>query len=273
LPNLPELFNLPELVLPLAQRPGESALFLDFDGTLSAIVRDPVAARPLPGVPRLLSRLAERVALVAVISGRPKSFLAEVLDAPAGVQLLGLYGLEMALEAEGQGLEAAAWSTKIADVALEATVQAPEGTFVEPKGLTVTLHWRQAPETEGWVTAFAQRQHQLRGLAVHPGRASIELRPPLEVDKGTVIRTLVGRSRPPLRVVGVFGDDLGDLPGFDAAAALRDEGLNTVTVAVVDDESPPEMAAGADLTVDGPTGAVALLEHLLEAIDQGAKGA
>src|ERR1700728_2860204 len=89
--------TLPELLLPLVRWPDESALFLDFDGTLSPIVEDPVGARPLPGVPELLRRLAGRLALVAVVSGRPTTFLAEVLGAPAGVTLVGLYGLELAL--------------------------------------------------------------------------------------------------------------------------------------------------------------------------------
>ena len=67
-------------------------------GTLSAIVNDPVAARPLPGVPDLLARLAARFGLVAVVSGRPTAFLAEVLQSPPGVTLVGLYGLERALQ-------------------------------------------------------------------------------------------------------------------------------------------------------------------------------
>ena len=63
--------GLPALLQPLAAEPDRSALFLDFDGTLAAIVEDPTAARPLPGVPALLAALAPRFALVAVISGRP----------------------------------------------------------------------------------------------------------------------------------------------------------------------------------------------------------
>ena len=81
----------------LLAQPQRSALFLDFDGTLSPIVEDPVGARPLPAVPDLLTRLARRLGLVAVISGRPATFLSEVLAAPRGVRLVGLYGLELAL--------------------------------------------------------------------------------------------------------------------------------------------------------------------------------
>jgi trehalose 6-phosphate phosphatase len=55
----------------LAGRAGEVALCLDFDGTLSPIVDDPQAARPLPGIVELLEPLADRFAAVALISGRP----------------------------------------------------------------------------------------------------------------------------------------------------------------------------------------------------------
>jgi trehalose 6-phosphate phosphatase len=69
------------------------ALCLDFDGTLAPIVDDPEQARPLPGVVDLLGTLAARFAAVAVVSGRPASYLAEHAAA-AGVRYLGMYGLQ-----------------------------------------------------------------------------------------------------------------------------------------------------------------------------------
>ena len=70
---------LPQILLPLARDPAHAALCLDFDGTLSAIVEDPVAARPWPGVPELLTELSTRFARVAVISGRPAGVLMPVV--------------------------------------------------------------------------------------------------------------------------------------------------------------------------------------------------
>ncbi len=265
--------RLPRLLQPFASDPTRSALFLDFDGTLSAIVSDPRTAQPLPGVPELLADLARRIALVAVISGRPTAFLADALGQPPGVTLAGLYGLERALH----GAEHDAWAAVIDAVVAEATATAPAGVYVEPKGLTVTLHFRQALDQEGWVEAFAERQHAEHGLLVHPGRHERELRPPLRVDKGTVVRALVrehdeetGRSRAPgpLRHLAAFGDDIGDLPAFAALgdlAAASSEPLDVVRVAAVDRESPAEVAARADLTVRGATGAVELLGALAHA--------
>jgi trehalose 6-phosphate phosphatase len=65
-----------------------------------------------------------------------------------------------------------------------------------------------------------------------------------------------------------FGDDVGDLPAFAALQRLHAAGgpLRTVVrVAAVDAESPPAVAAAADLTVAGATGAVALLRALADA--------
>ena len=171
-------------------------------------------------MPALLAELAAPFALVAVISGRPTAFLAEVLGAPPGVTLAGLYGLERAL----QGPAHDTWAAVIDEVVAEAMATAPEGVYVEPKGLTVTLHWRRAPEHEDWVVAFAERQHDARGLVVHPGRHERELRPPLDVDKGTVVRALVAEhderhGRAAAGRLAAFGDDIGDLPAF---AALGD---------------------------------------------------
>jgi trehalose 6-phosphate phosphatase len=247
---------LPGILLPFTKDPGHSALLLDFDGTLSAIVPDPVGARPWPGVTSLLARLADRFALVAVISGRPADFLHEVLGSPPGVTLIGLYGLGRV------GPDARSWEPVIAAAVAQARAEAPDGVYVEPKGLTVTLHWRNAPETGGWAHSFASRQEEERGLWVYPGRMSLELRPPVEVDKGTVVRSLVEG----MRAVAVFGDDLGDLPAFDAVAELGGRGLAVVRVAVVDAESDVRVAAQSDLVVEGPAGAVTLLEQLAAAV-------
>jgi trehalose 6-phosphate phosphatase len=219
-------------------------------------VPDPVGARPLPAVPGLLAELAARLGRVAVISGRPPDFLADALHSPLGVELIGLYGLGHV------GPDAGPWEPVIADAVREAQLAAPAGVYVEPKGLTVTLHWRRAPEQGPWVTAFAAEQEAARGLRVFPGRLSLELRPPLDVDKGVVVRTMAEG----MEALAVFGDDLGDLPAFGAAAALGAEGMAVARVAVVDAESAPEVAAAADLTVDGVPGALALLESLRDAL-------
>jgi trehalose 6-phosphate phosphatase len=226
-------------------------------------------------VPELLADLAVPFALVAVISGRPTAFLREALGAPPGVTLAGLYGLERAL----QGPAHDTWASVIDEVVAEALATAPPGVYVEPKGLTVTLHFRRAPEHEDWVLDFAERQHAVRGLLVVHGRRERELRPPLDVDKGSVVHALVAEHderAEPLRAAAAFGDDVGDLPAFAALAALgqADGGLRAaVRVAAVDAESPAAVADAADLSVAGAAGAVALLRDLADAATATARSA
>ena len=183
--------------------------------------------------------------------------------------MAGLYGLERAL----RGPEYERWASIIDAVVAEAKAEAPAGVYVEPKGLTVTLHWRRAPQHRDWVLAFADRQHARYGLAVHAGRNERELRPPVHVDKGTVVHELAAEHAGQLRAVAVFGDDMGDLPAFAAVGELTEPDgspLVAVRVAAVDTESPREVAAQADLTVQGAVGAVELLRTMADVAATGA---
>jgi trehalose 6-phosphate phosphatase len=249
--------DLPAVLVPLRDRASEAALFLDYDGTLAPIVDDPAGAWPVRGVPELLARLGERLALVAVVSGRPVRFLVDMLGRPPGVHLTGLHGLEvMTLDGVVQAAPGAEeWRPVVAEVAREAARGAPAGAEVEPKGLSVTLHWRRAPHAGGWATEIARSVAARTGLVAHPGRMSIELRPPVHADKGTVVARLAAGWP----VVGCFGDDLGDLPAFDALAELAADGVTVARVAVAGSGSPVEVSARADLVVQGPEEAVRML--------------
>jgi trehalose 6-phosphate phosphatase len=254
------LTDLPAVLAPFRDHPDRSALFLDFDGTLAPIVDDPAAARPLPDVPELLATLGRRFGLVAVVSGRPVRFLLDTLGRPGAVHLAGLYGMEeVGPDGDVEVSDAAAaWRPTVADVTGRAVAEVPDGATVEAKGLTVTLHWRRRPDAEGWARAFARRELATTGLVGQDGRMSLELRPPVDGDKGAVVRRLgSGWS-----AVACFGDDLGDLPAFTVLGELSAAGVAVARVAVVDAESPPAVAAMADVVIDGPEGAVALLRQL-----------
>jgi trehalose 6-phosphate phosphatase len=252
--------DLPEVLAPLDRRPDRSALFLDFDGTLSPVVPEPAGARPLPGVTEVLSALVERFSLVAVVSGRPVAFLVDVLDHPAGVHLAGLYGMEVARDGSEPRASAVieSWRPAVTEATGRAAEGAPVGVEVEAKGLTVTLHWRARPDAEPWVRRFADQELARTGLVAQPGRMALELRPPVPADKGTVVRDLA----PGHEAAACFGDDLGDLPAFEALGELAQAGMAVARVAVVDPEAPPEVASAADVVVHGPTEALALLRRL-----------
>jgi len=241
------------------RHPERSGVLTDFDGTIAAIVDDPAAAAPLGDIDAILTRLARRYAVIAVVSGRPVAYLLDRLGAIPGLVLVGLYGLERARDGMVEELpEAGAWRAVIDEVARAADAEAPEGVGVERKGLSVALHVRTAPCWTSWVERWASDEAERTGLIAHPGKMSVELRPPLATDKGTVVSALAaGLDR-----VCFLGDDRGDLPAFAALSVLAGAGVETLAVAVDSEETPPELLAAADAVVDGPDGARALLAAL-----------
>jgi len=242
---------------PLVGDPGHAGVLCDFDGTLAPIVDDPDTARPLPGVADALRALTDRYRLVAVVSGRPAAFLVEHLDV-AGLRRFGSYGLERV--GVGGRVELAAeaepWRAAVAGVVDRARASAPSRVLVEDKGVSVTLHVRTAPELEAWVRAFAAGEAARTGMVLHDARMSVELRPPLTVDKGSVVAALVAEAG--LAAACFAGDDRGDLAAFAALDGLP----HALRVAVRSEESPPALLSAADVVVDGPAGVLELLRSL-----------
>ena len=250
---------------PLIEDPSHSVVIIDFDGTLAPIVPNPAAAAPLPGVASILTRLVCRVGTVAVVSGRPVSFLRDALPVD-GLRLCGQYGVERFDGATVSTLPSAqAWADAVRAAADEADAALP-GLFVERKGaLAAVLHWRRRPELESAAEELGRRLAASHGLRLEPARQALELRPPLDVDKGTATAALADGAAAAL----VIGDDRGDLAAFAAVGRLVEQGRlrHAVRVAVRSSEAPAELLARADLHADGAEGVVRLLAELADRLE------
>lgn len=250
-----------ELLRPFKQNPAGSAVITDFDGTLAPIVDDPVRSEALPGTSEILDRLAEAYGCVAVVSGRPLGFLREHLACGPAVKLRGLYGMESSSAGEAtEDSEAEQWRDAVSSVAARGDAEAPPGVCVERKGLTVTIHYRTAPEMAPWVDEWSSGQADATGLMRHPGRMSWELVPPVAIDKGTTVLDL-GLG---CEAACFIGDDRGDLPAFQALDELARRGAYVLKVVVDSEEVPAELLLEADVTVPGPPGALEMLRQLTE---------
>jgi len=244
--------------------PASSCLLCDCDGTLAPIVDDPAAAAPLPASVAALHQLAGRLGRVGVISGRPAAWLHDRFG--DGLVLSGLYGLERVTD-DGDGAvvelpEAGPWRRVVDEVAERAEAVAPAGVVIEHKGLSVTVHFRRAPDQRPWAESFAAVEASATGLEPSEAKSSIELRPPLPVHKGTAVRQLVGG----FKAVAYLGDDAGDLPAFAVLDELAATGVATVKVVVDSLELPEEVRAAADVLIDGPEAVASLLSALASAL-------
>jgi trehalose 6-phosphate phosphatase len=236
--------------------PATAGVMLDFDGTLASIVAKPDMARPVPGALEVLDRLARRYRVVAIISGRPAWFLAA--HVPIAIDRWGGYGLEHVMPTGEIVIDPAArgWEPEVAGVVARALAAAPEGVGVEDKGTSVTLHVREAPQHADWLRDFVEREAERTGLAVYDAKKSIELRPPLQIDKGTVVSRVVADAG--LTAACFVGDDHGDLSAFRAL----DDVPSALRVAVRSEEAPADLLAAADLIVDGQEGVLEFLRGL-----------
>jgi trehalose 6-phosphate phosphatase len=191
-----------------------------------------------------LARLAGRYALVACVSGRPRTEVERMVGV-AGVAVVGEHGLELAPEA-------AAWTDRVAEFARGVDWPA------ERKPLSVSFHFRRADDQEAaraYLTRVADAA-EAEGLVPRWGRMVLEVRPPVAADKGTAVRTLVTRAA--VRRALYAGDDRTDVDAFRGLDSLE----LGVRVAVGSAEAPPELLAAADLVVHGTDGVLELLHRL-----------
>ncbi len=249
--------------------PAGALLAVDYDGVLAPIVPDPTNSPPQPGAIAALARVATVLGSVAVITGRPATVVLDYgrfTDEPAlgDLVVFGHYGVQRwdartgelhspppppALQAVRDELPALLQRVGVTDA------------WIEDKASAVAVHTRRSADPAvalATLTPAVTDCAQRHGLAVEPGRFVLEIRTP-GVDKGA---TLLGYARErAARSVCYIGDDLGDLPAFDAVDALRGNGIPGLTVASGSSEVTA-VAGRADLVVDGPPGVVALLTAL-----------
>jgi trehalose 6-phosphate phosphatase len=258
------LASLDDDVRALGAMAPRAGIFCDFDGSLAPIVPDPQKARPIRGAGRVLEKLARRYAAVAVVSGRPVSFLSKRLR-HRRVQLVGLYGIEERIGRSLQVLpEVRAARSRVDEAAekLKTALGSEPGVYIEHKGLAVSAHFRRAQDKEALMARavpIVEEIARAEKLRVTRGRLVLELAPPVDVDKGGVVRRVIAEKS--LTGALVIGDDLGDLPTFAAV-----EGLElAVRVGVGSTEAPPELIEAADHVVGSPVEVLELLRKLVDA--------
>jgi trehalose 6-phosphate phosphatase len=261
--------GLEALLAPLREDPASAAVLCDVDGTLAPIVQRASDASVPAATADVLGSLARRYALVGCVSGRP-AIEARRLVGRDELVYIGNHGFErlMAGEAEASADPGLRGHEDAAPRFLEQAVSPGEleaaGLRLEDKGPIRAIHWRGArdePAAELLARELATRAQE-SGLAVHWGRKVLEIRPPVEIDKGSALATLLSDRAIATALYG--GDDRTDVDAFRRLRAMaRDGELRAAAcIGIESREGPPEVAAEADAVVGGPEGFADVLRML-----------
>ncbi|GAB3196480.1 trehalose-phosphatase [Pontibacter aydingkolensis] len=204
------------------------AVFLDYDGCLTHIVKDPDKAILSDSMRQTLQGLAE-VCSVAIVSGRDRADVARLVQLD-NLYFAGSHGFDISgpgnMQTEPGGAKTALPALDASAEKLKEKLGHIEGAMVERKRYAIAVHYRNVSDSHidevKQVTATVLKEHpQLKeGL----GKKIIELKPNLDWHKGKAVSWLLqelGLNKPGI-VPLYIGDDITD---EDAFAELQGKGI------------------------------------------------
>ncbi len=262
--------SLDDRLQPLKDDPERSAVLLDVDGVLAPIVQHPDDAHMPETTRRPLIEVAKRYGVVACVSGRRASDARRVVSL-GSIAYLGSHGSEILRPgsiAPEMDRELQAWTRRVQNFAREAYTEELRRLRVrlEDKEAIAALHWRDVPDeeqAEAGVRAVAEAGEKA-GFNAHWGRKVLEIRPPVRIDKGAGIVTLLRDTD--LAAALYVGDDTTDLDAFRGLTELVELGSLKYALRVgvrSGEETPSALEEEADVMVDGTDGVRDLLRMLI----------
>ncbi|HET8723870.1 MAG TPA: trehalose-phosphatase [Anaeromyxobacteraceae bacterium] len=197
-------------------------LAFDFDGTLAPIVRNSDEAAMRPRTRRLLARIALRFPC-AIISGRRVADLRARFDGIPIRWFIGNHGAEGVVPFPGASARrqtVSGWRESLQD-----GLGSREGVWIEDKGFSLSVHYRNAPRRTAARDAILESARRLPGVRIVPGKCVLNLVLETAPNKGTALAHLVGLLEPE-RVLFAGDDDT------DEDAFAVDLGVPTTTIRV-----------------------------------------
>ena len=244
-----------------------SGLLTDVDGTISPVVLHADNAQVTDRSRELLANLSGCLTLVGVISGRSAADIAQRVGVP-GLVYVGNHGLERWVDGKVQPDPSSIVyrpQVQVAKQQIESHLR--PGMWIEDKQVTLSVHYRQAAEPDSIareLTPFIQQIAASLGLRFFEGRRIFEIRPPIDVDKGTAFHHLIDEYQ--LEAAIYIGDDITDTDAFRVARSLRESGeCYSLGVGVESEVTPELVIETSDLSASGISGVESLLAWLLRA--------
>ncbi len=243
------------------------ALFSDIDGTLAPIVSRPEDAHVSSVNRRLLRDLVSIGVRVALITGRPAE-TARRMTRVDGLVYAANHGMTLWIDGREEISDnVRPYVQKAEDAARELALLSVPGVMVELTGPNIAIHYRRAANEESARCSILEAisaSPAANTLRLTEGRKVFELRPPVDIDKGTALRDLANRFG--AAAIICIGDDTTDLDMFRAVADLRRSGTPGACIAVASDEAPMDLLAAADYQVSGVPGVEWVLGELLKVL-------
>lgn len=186
----------------------DSALFLDFDGTLAPIQDDPdTVVLPENGA-SILSALRDRLdGALVIISGRDIRDLS--LRIPGDLWRIGGHGLDICAPGETPATQPHQAPQGLAEE-LEGLTSQYKGTRLEDKGAVFAIHYRAVPEVgDSLATAAAAIIERTSTYIMQHGKMVIEAKP-ATANKGAALCAMMKNPGFLKRNPVMVGDDVTD---------------------------------------------------------------
>ena len=205
---------------------GNTALFLDIDGTLLDLARTPDRVKVPRDLLRALERLSRELSgALAFVSGRSLESI-DKLFSPFKPAAIGAHGGEIR-GIDGTVARSQALPDSVRDVFTGLAGNIP-GLLLEDKKCALALHYRLAPEARPVLTSAMEKHAKLfetEKVHILQGKSVIEARR-LGVDKGTAVATLAKQKPFAGRAILFGGDDTTDLDVFRILPDLGGHGFS-----------------------------------------------
>ncbi|MBI2430885.1 MAG: trehalose-phosphatase [Candidatus Levybacteria bacterium] len=193
---------------------------LDFDGTLTPIVKSPQAAKLSIEMKNLLRKLSQKQGLyLAIISGRSLEDLKKKVNLD-NIIYSGNHGLEGEILKEEYCFpipDKTLLALKIIRKQLNQIADQYKGVFIEDKRLVLSFHYRMAgkkiSEVKSAFQKIVQPYVQDRLISVLAGKMVFSVRPKTDWNKGSFAKLVIDKIRGRIKIppVAIFiGDDTTD---------------------------------------------------------------
>ena len=202
------------------QKASAKVLMLDFDGTLTPIVKSPQAAKLSIVMRNLLRKLSKKEGFyLTIISGRSLKDLKKKVNL-SNIIYSGNHGLEGEILKEKYLFpisDKTLAALKIIREKLDQITVQYKGVFIEDKRLVLSFHYRMAgegaPEVKLAFKKIVKPYVKDKLISIVAGKMVFSIRPEVDWNKGSFAKLVIDKIRRRIKVspVAIFiGDDTTD---------------------------------------------------------------